>query len=74
MKIGIGRSTNALMIADPLDVLQEDEVHLGFSSVFRDERSGFQDTMLDDMYVLVARLPALLPSDIQKVSLIRCTS
>ena len=57
------------MIADPLGILEEDEVHIGFSSVFRDTKSGFNDSMLHDLDILVARLPAHLPSDIQKVHL-----
>lgn len=67
MNIGLGRSTNAYMIADPLAVLEEGEIHLSFSSVFRDTKSGFDETMLHGFDVLVARLPAHLPSDIQKV-------
>ncbi|MCJ1394492.1 hypothetical protein MMC18_007370 [Xylographa bjoerkii] len=67
MNIGIGRSTYAFMIADPLAILKEGEVHLGFSETFRDEKSGFHDTILNNVDVLVARLPAHLPSDIQKV-------
>ena len=55
------------MIADPLAVLEEGEVHLGFSTDFRDSKSGFCETMLHDIDVLVARSPAHLPSDIQKV-------
>ncbi|KAL8781211.1 MAG: hypothetical protein Q9213_006104 [Squamulea squamosa] len=49
------------MVADPLAVLEEDEVHLGFSTPFEHE------TILHDLDLLVARLPASLPSDIQKV-------
>lgn len=67
MKIGVGRSTFALMIADPLAILNEGEVHFGFSTVFTDPISGWSDSMLHDIDVLVARSPALLPSDIQKV-------
>lgn len=67
MNIGVGRSTYALMIADPLAVLEENEVHIGFSSVFKDLQSGFQDTILHNLDLLVARLPANLPSDVQKV-------
>lgn len=73
MHISIGRSTCAFMIADPLAVLEENEVHIGFSNAFRastasnDPGSAFQDTMLNDMEVLVARSPSHLPSDIQKV-------
>ena len=67
MNIGLGQSTYAYMIADPLAILEEDEIHLGFSSVFHDPRSGFDQSMLHNIYVLVARLPAHLPSDVQKV-------
>lgn len=68
MNIGIGKSTSALMIADPLGILEVDEIQLCFSSTFRDPKSRWEDVMLHDTDVLVARLPALLPSDIQKVS------
>ena len=67
MNIGLGRSTYVYMIADPLAVLEENEVHFGFSNAFTDPKSQFQDTLLNAMDVLVARLPAHLPSDIQKV-------
>ena len=67
MNIGIGQSTNAYMIADPLAMLEEGEIHLGFSSVFHDPKSGFDQSMLHNMDVLVARSPAHLPSDVQKV-------
>ncbi|KAH0558372.1 hypothetical protein GP486_004968 [Trichoglossum hirsutum] len=63
----VGQSTYAYCVADPLGVLEEGEVHFGFSTTFKDPRSGFQDTLLHDIDVLVARLPALLPSDVQKV-------
>lgn len=69
MNISIGKSTSALMIADPLAILEPNEIHIGFSSTFRDSKSRWEDSMLHDTDVLVARLPALLPSDIQKVSL-----
>ena len=67
MRIGVGRSTILLMIADPLAVLEEGEVHVGFSNSFIDPKSNFQDTLLNNLDLLVARLPAHLPSDIQKV-------
>ena len=60
-------STNALIIADPLGILNEDEVHVGFSCMFKDSKSGFNENMLHEIDVLVARSPAHLPSDIQKV-------
>lgn len=67
MNIGLGQSTSAYMIADPLAILEEDEIHLGFSGVFHDSKSGFDQSMLHNVDVLVARSPAHLPSDIQKV-------
>ena len=68
MNIGLGQSTYAYMIADPLAILAENEIHLGFSNIFHDPQSGFDQSMLHNMDVLVARLPAHLPSDIQKVA------
>ncbi|KAI9765485.1 MAG: hypothetical protein M1840_007311 [Geoglossum simile] len=67
MHIGVGQSTYAFCLADPLGVLEEGEVHFGFSTTFRDPGSSFEDTMLHGIDVLVARLPAALPSDVQKV-------
>ena len=67
MHIEIGQSTYALMIPDFMGILEEDEIHLGFSGTFLDPKSGFADTMVDNRDVLVARLPAALPSDIHKV-------
>ena len=67
MNIGLAESTYAFMIADPLAVLKAEEVHIAFSSAFRDRKSGVDQTMLHDIDVLVARSPAHLPSDIQKV-------
>ena len=67
LKIRVGQSASAFVIADPLGVLEENEIHVGFSESFVDEVSGFEGTFLDGGEVLVARHPALLPSDIQKV-------
>lgn len=61
MNIGVAKSTYAFMIADPLAVLEEGEVHIGFSNSFDHE------LMLHDTDLLVARLPAALPSDVRKV-------
>lgn len=69
MNIGVGKSTYAFMIADPLAILEENEVHLGFSSNFKDPKDGWEQVLLHDVDALVARLPALLPSDVQKVGL-----
>ena len=68
LRIRVGQSASAFVIADPLGVLEENEIHVGFSSSFVDEASGFEETFLDGREVLVARNPAHLPSDIQKVS------
>ncbi|KAI1422822.1 hypothetical protein F5Y12DRAFT_716955 [Xylaria sp. FL1777] len=67
LNVKIGRSTYAYMVIDFRGILQEDEVHLGFSSKFIDEQSGFSETFLHGVDVLVARTPAHYPSDIQRV-------
>ncbi|QKD62102.2 RNA dependent RNA polymerase-domain-containing protein [Fusarium oxysporum Fo47] len=65
MKIKINQSTWALIIVDFQRVLGPDEVQLCFSSPFND---GLEDRYdLEGFDVLVARCPAHLPSDIQKV-------
>ncbi|KAL1984058.1 hypothetical protein VTN96DRAFT_9655 [Rasamsonia emersonii] len=64
LHIPIPLSTYAYSIADPYDVLEENEVHFGFSREWPDV--GFDDTMLDGVDVLVGRLPAHRPSDIQR--------
>ena len=66
-RIEIGQSTYALMVPDFMGVLEEDEIHFGFSSKFTDTKSRFSDTMVNDCDVLIARLPAALPSDIHRV-------
>ena len=65
MNIGLELSTSAFMIADPLNVLKTEEVHIGFSGTFKDTQ-GFNLSMLHNVDVLVARLPAHSPSDVQK--------
>ncbi|XXH05177.1 hypothetical protein Hte_011602 [Hypoxylon texense] len=67
LNVRVGRSTYAYMVVDFLGVLEENEVHLGFSSKFTDEHSGFSETFLHGIDVLVARTPAHYPSDIQRV-------
>ncbi|KAJ8122550.1 hypothetical protein O1611_g9810 [Lasiodiplodia mahajangana] len=67
LNVRVGRSTYAYMVVDFSGVLNEDEVHLGFSSKFTDEQSGFSETFLHGIDVLVARTPAHYPSDIQRV-------
>ena len=66
--IKIPQSANMIMVADLQSVLEEGEVHVSFSSRFQVE--GFCDTLLEGMYILVARSPAHLPSDIQKVRVV----
>ncbi|KAI0535140.1 hypothetical protein GGR58DRAFT_24380 [Xylaria digitata] len=67
LNVKVGRSTYAYMVIDFLGILEENEVHLGFSSKFVDEQSGFSETFLHGMDILVARTPAHYPSDIQRV-------
>lgn len=66
LHIEVPLSTYAFCIADPYGILKEDEVHFGFSSNWGDPRVGFEDNLLDNVDVLVGRLPAHLPSDIQR--------
>ncbi|KAE8152518.1 RNA dependent RNA polymerase-domain-containing protein [Aspergillus avenaceus] len=66
LHIEVPLSTYAFCIADPYGVLKEDEVHFGFSSNWHDPQGRFEDNLLDGVEVLVARLPAHLPSDIQR--------
>ncbi|BDD59643.1 hypothetical protein MPDQ_001774 [Monascus purpureus] len=66
LHIEVPLSTYAYCIADPYGVLEEDEVHFGFSSQWRDPRGQFEDNLLDGMDILVGRLPAHFPSDIQR--------
>lgn len=65
LRIRVGKSTYAYMLVDFWDVLEPGEVHLCFSSKFNDGTDELSD--LDRIDVLVARSPAHLPSDIQKV-------
>ncbi|KAL4926072.1 RNA dependent RNA polymerase [Aspergillus undulatus] len=66
LRIEVPLSTYAFCIADPYGVLGEDEVHFGLSINWRDDRGQFEDNLLDGIDVLVGRLPAHLPSDIQR--------
>lgn len=67
LNIKVGRSAYVYMVVDFWGVLEENEVHLGFSSKFRDESDGASYTLLTDCDVLVARSPAHFVSDVQKV-------
>lgn len=66
LHIEVPLSTYAFCIADPYGVLKPDEVHLGFSNNWQAGGFAFEDNLLDGMDVLVGRLPAHLPSDIQR--------
>lgn len=66
LRIEVPLSTYAFCIADPYGVLKEDEVHFGLSNNWQDDRGQFEDNLLDGIDVLVGRLPAHLPSDIQR--------
>ena len=69
LNIKVGRSAYIYMVIDFWDVLEEGEVHLGFSSKFRaeSEQEDASYTLLADCDVLVARSPAHFVSDVQKV-------
>jgi hypothetical protein len=67
MNITVGKSTYAYIAIDFEGILEPNEVHIGFSSAFKDETSGWTDTMLDGQDILVTRSPAHYVSDIQKV-------
>ncbi|PNP54039.1 hypothetical protein THARTR1_05246 [Trichoderma harzianum] len=68
MNIAIPCSAYIYMAADFSSTLEEEEVHLSFSTKFQAE--GFSDTLLENMDILVARAPAHLPSDIQRVRVV----
>ncbi|EHK41517.1 hypothetical protein TRIATDRAFT_321718 [Trichoderma atroviride IMI 206040] len=68
MNITVPCSAYVYMAADFSSTLEEGEVHLSFSTKFQVE--GFSDTLLEQMDILVARAPAHLPSDIQRVRVV----
>lgn len=68
MKICVPCSAYLFMVADFSSCLEEDEVHVSFSTKFQVE--GFCDTLLEDMDVLASRAPCHLPSDIQRVRVV----
>ena len=67
LNIRVGRSAYIYMVVDFWGILEENEVHVAFSTKFQDPQGKFSDVLLHDVDVLVARSPAHLPSDIQKV-------
>ena len=66
LQIRVPQSTYLYCIADPYGILEPDEVHVGFSGTWKDPVTGTSTVILDEIDVLVGRLPALLPSDIQR--------
>lgn len=66
LNIKVGRSVYLYMVVDFLGVLEEGEVHVGFSTAFEAD-DAWSKTMLHGTEVLVARSPAHFTSDIQKV-------
>ncbi|KAF9880390.1 RNA-dependent RNA polymerase [Colletotrichum karsti] len=65
MSIKIPNSAYFFMVVDFSGILEENEVHLCFSSKFQTE--SFSDSMLHACDVLVARSPAHFVSDVQRV-------
>lgn len=64
LKIRISQSTYAYCIADPYGILKEDEIHFAFSKSW--EEHGYYGAELDEVDVLVGRLPAHKPCDVQR--------
>ncbi|KAK1492046.1 RNA-directed RNA polymerase [Colletotrichum tamarilloi] len=65
MSIKVPNSAYFFMVADAWNILEEGEVHVGFSSKFQTET--FSDSMLHGCDVLVARSPVHFVSDVQRV-------
>ncbi|KAG6011752.1 hypothetical protein E4U54_007929 [Claviceps lovelessii] len=68
MNIQVPCSAYLFMVVDFSSVLEENEVHVSFSTKFQVQ--GFSDTLLEDMDILVGRAPAHLPNDIQRVRVV----
>ncbi|KAK3681744.1 RNA dependent RNA polymerase-domain-containing protein [Podospora appendiculata] len=67
LNIKVGKSAYIYMVVDFWGILEENEVHVGFSSKFRDDLDDASYTLLADQDILVARSPAHFVSDVQKV-------
>lgn len=68
LNIRIPQSTYLFMVVDFSSTLKENEVHLSFSTKFQVD--GFSDTLLEGIDILVARSPAHLPTDMQRVRVV----
>ncbi|EME47222.1 hypothetical protein DOTSEDRAFT_69242 [Dothistroma septosporum NZE10] len=66
-KIHVPRSTTVIGISDPLGCLQPGEIHIGFSTPFRDHKAGASWMHLHGMNVLSTRNPSMAGSDMQKL-------
>jgi hypothetical protein len=71
LHIRIPHSTTLLCVADPTGTLREGEVSLRFSNGFLDPKTLRRNPVIVGD-ILVARNPAQLPSDVQKVSSNNC--
>lgn len=69
LNIRVPRSTYAFMVADFSGTLEEDEVHMSFSTKFQ-TTDGFSEVLLEEIDILVARAPTHLPSDIQRIKVV----
>lgn len=65
-KVHLNLSTSLIGIADPYDCLEPDEIHVCFSSPFKDKLTKQTWMNLNGKFVLIARNPALRNSDIRK--------
>lgn len=68
LNITVGRSANLYMVVDFLGILEENEVHVGFSTAFEAD-DEWNKTMLQGE-AIVARSPAHFISDIQRVKVV----
>ncbi|KAK0105018.1 hypothetical protein ONS95_004613 [Cadophora gregata] len=72
LSIPIARSAYPLMVPDFWGILNPGEAYVGFSSFTDiDGVTDLTDSIRNGDYVLVARNPAHLPSDIQKVKVVK---
>lgn len=69
LRVKIPNSTTLLCVADPTHTLKEGEVSLRFSKGILDPKTMRRSSIIIGE-ILVARNPAHLPSDIQKVSIV----
>ena len=70
VRIAVPQSTYVYCIPDPYGVLEPGEAHFGFSEPRLDQPKGFNPWYLAGVDGLVARNPANLPSDIQRVKFV----